>query len=404
MKPASLPPSTTRSLQEELDALRLENQQLRADQAAQANQQAKEDKYEQSQVRFRTVFDHSPLGNKIIDSDLVIKQVNPAVLAMLGFEKAEELVGRKIIEFAHPDHKADWTHLQESLWAHKLPYFVLETCLIRQDGSSFWCQVTSVLFQDEAGELGYTTLEDISERKKLAINHKRLYDAQETIMHLVAHDLKNPINNIKIVVALLQSHAGVLQIEPGSAQQDVQKLLTLANQSCETANVLLKDVLYLGQLESTRLETHRTDLNAFLQERLEVFRVAAQEKKIALVLDLPTETIHVAIHRDKFGRILDNLLSNALKFTPADGTIKVCLQAHEGHVRLTVQDTGLGIPAELQPHVFDKFSTASRPGLYGDTTTGLGLFITKQIVEMHQGQIWLESTENEGTTFFIDLK
>jgi two-component system sensor histidine kinase VicK len=391
-------------MSEELDILRAENQQLRVDQAALAVQQAKADKYEQSQVRFRTVFDHSPLGNKIIDNELRIRQVNPAVVAMLGLSTADELIGRKIIEFAHPDHRADWIRLQENLWAHRMPSFTLETCMVRQNGDSFWCQVTSVLFQDEEGEMGYTSLEDITERKKLAVTHKRLYDAQETIMHLVAHDLKNPVNNIELVMELLQQHAGVLGIQPASEQQDVLKLLTLVSQSCTTANALIQDVLYLGQLESTRLEKHRTDLRAFLRERLEVFRIVAQEKKIDLVLDLPTEAVHVAIHRDKFGRILDNLLSNALNFTPAGGSIKVRLKEHEGRVRLMVQDTGLGIPAELQPHVFDKFSAASRPGLYGDTTTGLGLFITKQIVEMHQGEIWLESQENEGTTFYIDLK
>jgi two-component system sensor histidine kinase VicK len=395
---------TPRSVSEELDALRLENEQLRADRATLAIQQAKADKYEQSQVRFRTVFDHSPLGHKIIDNELIIRQANPAVVAMLGLTKVEELLGRRIIEFSHPDYRADWNRLQESLWAHKTPHFTLETCMVRENGDSFWCQVTSVLFQDEEGEMGYTTLEDITERKTAAIAHKHLYDAQETILHLVAHDLKNPINNIEIVVRLLLEHAAIRGIEPESAQQDVRKLLGLASQSCASANALIRDVLYLGQLESTRLEKHRTDLSAFLRERLEVFRVAAQEKKIDLVLDLPAEAVHVAIHRDKFGRILDNLLSNALNFTPADGSIRVSLKEHEGRVRLIVRDTGLGIPAELQPHVFDKFSTASRPGLYGDTTTGLGLFITKQIVEMHQGQIWLESHENEGTTFYIDLK
>jgi two-component system sensor histidine kinase VicK len=404
MKPTSPPAPAAPAPADELTALRLENQQLRATQAAQLASQTADDRYEQSQVRFRTVFEHSPLGNKVIDRELTIKQVNPAVVAMLGFARADELVGRKIIEFAHPDHKADWEHLQESLWAHKMPSFALETCLGRQDGSWFWCRVTSVLFQDEAGELGYTTLEDVTERKNLELKHKQLYDAQETIMHLVAHDLKNPINNIEIIVGLLQSHAGLRSIAPASTQQDVQKLLTLAGQACTNASALLQDVLYLGQLEATRLEKHRTDLNAFLQERLEVFRVAASEKNIALVLDLPQEAVHAAIHRDKFGRILDNLLSNALKFTPAEGTIRVSLQAHDGHVRLTVRDTGLGIPAEMQPRVFDKFTSASRPGLYGDTTTGLGLFITKQIVEMHQGQIWLESAENEGTTFYIELK
>jgi two-component system sensor histidine kinase VicK len=404
MKPTSPPAPAAQASADELTALRLENQQLRATQAAQLARQAADDRYQQSQVRFRTVFEHSPLGNKIIDNELTIKQVNPAVVAMLGFTRAEELVGHKIIEFAHPDHKADWEHLQRSLWSHKVPSFALETCLRRQDGSWFWCRVTSVLFQDEAGELGYTTLEDITERKNLEIKHKQLYDAQETIMHLVAHDLKNPLNNIEIIVGLLQSHAAVRGIAPACAQQEVQKLLTLASQACTNAGTLLQDVLYLGQLEATRLEKHRTDLNAFLRERLEVFRVTAGEKNISLVLDLPQEPLYAAIHRDKFGRILDNLLSNALKFTPAEGTIQVSLQAHDGRVRLTVRDTGLGIPPELQPRVFDKFTSASRPGLYGDTTTGLGLFITKQIVEMHQGQIWLESVENEGTTFYIELK
>jgi two-component system sensor histidine kinase VicK len=398
------PDSTLSSMSEELEALRLENQQLRADKAALAIQQAKADKYEQSQVRFRTVFDHSPLGHKIIDNELHIRQANPAVAGMLGLAKPDELIGRQIIEFSHPHYRDDWTHLQEELWAHRMPYFTLETCMLRQNGDSFWCQVTSVLFQDEEGEMGYTTLEDITERKTAAIAHKHLYDTQETLMHLVAHDLKNPINNIEIVVRLLLQHAAIQGIEPESALQDVRKLLGFASQSCASANALIQDVLYLGQLESTRLEKHRTDLSAFLRERLEVFGIAAQEKKIDLELDLPDEAVHVAIHRDKFGRILDNLLSNALNFTPAGGRIQVSLKEHEGRVRLIVHDTGLGIPAELQPHVFDKFSTASRPGLYGDTTTGLGLFITKQIVEMHQGQIWLESRENEGTTFYIDLK
>ena len=84
--------------------------------------------------------------------------------------------------------------------------------------------------------------------------------------------------------------------------------------------------------------------------------------------------------------------------------IRVRLRQLKDRVRLVVRDTGLGIPEARQPHVFDKFTAAARPGLYGDTTTGLGLFITKQIVEMHQGKIWLESKENGGTTFFIDFK
>ena len=79
------------------------------------------------------------------------------------------------------------------------------------------------------------------------------------------------------------------------------------------------------------------------------------------------------------------------------------LREHAGRPRLAVQDTGIGIPAEYQAQLFDKFSSAAREGLAGESTTGLGLFITQQIVRLHGGTIWVESRENEGTTFFIDL-
>lgn len=391
-------------LEAENQALRDELAQLRTAQAALAVQQAKADRYEQSQVRFRTVFEQSPLGQKIIDADLIIRQANPAVVAMLGLAHPDELVGRPILDFTHPDHRADWQRLQKSLWAHEMPYFTLETCLVRQDGTSFWCRVTSVLFQDEEGELGYTTLEDVSERKELELSHQRLFEAQETMLHLVAHDLQSPVNNITMLVNLLRDDAALRSLPAEGAGQELHAFLTLIDEACATVHVLLQDVLFLGQLQSTRLEKHRTDLGAFLRERLKVFQVAAQTKGISLVLDLPSQPVSAAIHADKFGRILDNLLSNALKFTPTGGQIHVRLQQlPDGRVRLLVQDTGLGIPADLQPHVFDKFSAAARQGLYGDTTTGLGLFITKQIVELHQGKIWLESKEYEGTTFFIDL-
>jgi two-component system sensor histidine kinase VicK len=188
------------ALEAEIQRLRTENDRLRRQRA----------EPEGSQDRFRAVFENSPLGQKIIDPDLTICQANEALALMLGFERAEEVVGRRILEFAHPDHAADWIRLQERLWAHRLPNFSLETCLIRVDGSSFWCQVTSVLFADNGRELGYTTLEDISERKKLALSHGRLYDAQEAILHLAAHDLKAPVNNIRMMVDLF------LKQQPGT--------------------------------------------------------------------------------------------------------------------------------------------------------------------------------------------
>jgi PAS domain S-box-containing protein len=118
-------------------------------------------------VRYRTVFEHSPLGHKIIGPDLLIRQANPAVAALLGVASPEALVGRPIRDFAHPDHDDDWAALQAALWKRSLPSFALETCLLRPDGSELWCRVTSVLVPDDGGTLGYTTLEDVTARKHL---------------------------------------------------------------------------------------------------------------------------------------------------------------------------------------------------------------------------------------------
>ncbi|GAA4054872.1 hypothetical protein GCM10022409_47500 [Hymenobacter glaciei] len=388
----------------QVKSLQQKNTRLRQQKVSDDEQKGVDEQYQRTQDRFRTVFENSPMGQKIIGPDLGIRQANQALATMLGLKSPQQVEGRKIMDFAHPDFVKDWERLQEQLWAHKKPSFVLETCLVRQDKSSFWCRVTSVLFPDDGGELGYTTLEDITGRKNLELANQHLYDTQETILQLAAHDLKVPIANVLLIITLLRDHAGVLSIDSALARQDVEALLGLVEQACEKANALLRDVLFLGQLESTRLTKHRTNLGAFLDKRLAVFRLSAQEKGIHLRLKLPKPLIHANIHADKFGRILDNLLSNALNFTPAGGKIRVELRQLKSRIRLVVHDTGLGIPEALQPHVFDKFTSASRPGLYGDTTTGLGLFITKQIVEMHQGKIWLESKENEGTSFFIDLE
>ncbi|MCC2546619.1 PAS domain-containing sensor histidine kinase [Hymenobacter sp. BT175] len=399
MHSAPEPNANADSLAAENAALLEEVRLLRQQQGDIAKHQ---DAYAQSQARFRTVFENSPLGQKIIDPDLCIRQVNQAVVDMLGYTSPEDLLGRKILEFTHPDHRADWRELQQRLWAHKLPHFALETCLIRKDGSSFWCQITSVLFPDEGAELGYTILEDISERKKLETSLKRVYDAQETILQLATHDLKSPIAHIQLLTDLLQREVASRSGQ-GPPPPEMVHYLTLIHTACAHATTLLEDVLYIGDLDEHGLQKTPTDLPAFVTTRLAVHQLAARAAGVTLALDLPAEGLHARLHPEKFSRVLDNLLGNALKFTPAGGTVTLRVAAHNGKVRFTVQDTGIGIPGKLHNHLFDKFNPTRRAGLQGETTTGLGLFIAKQIVELHGGDIWLESREQAGSSFFIEL-
>jgi two-component system sensor histidine kinase VicK len=390
------------ALEMELHALRAEVEWLRAERIDKAAHKELADRYAQSQVRFRTVFDNSPFGQKIIAADLLIRQANPVVLQMLGCTRLEDVVGHQIQEFAHPDHRADWRYLQERLWQHKLPSFALETKLVRCDGSSFWCQVTSMRFPDGGEELGFTQLEDISERKALELRLKKLYDAQETILHLATHDLKAPIGHIQLLTELLQGQLDEARLTPDQVPDRVQ-YLALIRQACATANKLLQDVLLLGALDAASLKLHPTDLGALLTQRLAVHRLVAQDKGLDLDLDLPPQRVNANLNADLFGRVVDNLVSNALKFTPAGGRVTVALREEAGRVLLRVQDTGIGIPKALHAGLFEKFSTSARAGVGGEASTGLGLFITQQIVQQHRGKIWVESPLGAGTCFFVEL-
>ncbi|WP_227006387.1 sensor histidine kinase [Rufibacter latericius] len=105
----------------------------------------------------------------------------------------------------------------------------------------------------------------------------------------------------------------------------------------------------------------------------------------------------------KFSQVVNNLFSNAIKFTEDDGVIAIDLTERDGSVLITVQDDGVGIPEKFQGELFEKFTRARRPGLRGEPTTGLGMSIIKTIVEWHGGTIRFESEEGKGSTFYIEL-
>jgi PAS domain S-box-containing protein len=128
--------------------------------------------YDVSQLRYKTVFEQSALGNKFINANLEIIQVNKALVKLLGYSK-KELLGSRIIDIADPNFVKDWEKLQHTLWVANKRSFSIDTCLIRKDKTTMWCHVTSVLFKDNGETLGYTIIEDISDRKALEHNLKQ---------------------------------------------------------------------------------------------------------------------------------------------------------------------------------------------------------------------------------------
>lgn len=202
----------------------------------------------------------------------------------------------------------------------KLPAFTLKTRLVRTDGSAFWCQVTPIRFPDGEQELGCTLLEDISDRKALELSLKRLYDAQETILHLVTHNLKAPTGHIQLLTDLLERQVQAATFATDNVEDSAQ-YLALIRQACTNANKLLQDVLLIGSLDGTKLKLYPTDPGTWLKRRMATHQLAARGKGLALALDVPTLAVKANLNADAFGRVVDNLVSNALKFTPAGGAL-----------------------------------------------------------------------------------
>ncbi|MES2730175.1 MAG: ATP-binding protein [Bacteroidota bacterium] len=360
-----------------------------------------ERRYEESQYRFQTIFYQSKLGNEIIAPDLTIVQINDVLLEMLGYSE-QEIIGTKVVAYAHPDYIHHWDELQENLWTKQIPSFQIETCLVKKDGSILCCQVTSIVFRDNGANLGYTIVEDISERKALEVNLKKLYDYQETIMHMVAHDLKSPINNIISISSLLKNILEELSGVESETKAQLFAFIQMISDTSDRAYAIIQDLLLIGGFQSTQA-FEKTDLKIFIGFELALLKLEAQKKGIAIRFHYPEEPVYAHINQEKFARVLENLLSNALKFTNVGGEVVLSLTNEGQRVLLQVSDTGIGIPEHLKASIFNKFTKANREGTEGETTTGLGLYIVKQILDIHKAKIWFESQENVGTSFFIEL-
>ncbi|WP_207532451.1 PAS domain-containing sensor histidine kinase [Desertivirga arenae] len=179
--------NTERKYLEEIQALKNEIKYLEAShrqalETVELNKSRVEDIYK-GNMKFRAVFDQSVLGKKIIDSDLRIIKANKALIDILQYTE-KELVGIDISELSHPDFKVRWEVLRNALWRNESRSFSIDTCIIKKDKTLIWCHITSIVFQDHGKKLGYTIIEDISERKQREETDKRLREKEflETII------------------------------------------------------------------------------------------------------------------------------------------------------------------------------------------------------------------------------
>ena len=243
---------------------------------------------------------------------------------------------------------------------------------------------------------------DIYEARLAAQNQEllRLNKEKDQLVSIAAHDLRSPLNRIEGLLSVVKLSSDNLTAE----QHD---LIDKVSQVSKEQNVLIRDILNIDALESrsgSKLPLQRINIISVIDEVLEDFAVVASNKNIHLQTAYDTHTAYVQGDRSALTQVYENLLSNALKFSPPGKTIRIMLWLENNTVRTAVQDEGPGLQPEDVPLLFRKFQKLSAQPTAGESSSGLGLSIVKRYVDAMQGQISYEDAPGRGATFVVRFK
>jgi signal transduction histidine kinase len=241
---------------------------------------------------------------------------------------------------------------------------------------------------------------DLARRAAAAVDNARLYAAaqratrsRDDMLAIVSHDLRNPLSTIQLSAQLL------MDLHAEGATVPLVQQLGVIRRSVDRANALIRDLLDVSRIESATLmvDTAPLDARELLRELADEFAPLARDRGLALDVGWAGEgDATVLADRERIVQVLSNLVGNALKFTPRGGTVGIRAEPKGHDVCFSVRDSGIGVPAEHLPHLFDRFWQARQHRRAG---AGLGLYIVKGIVEAHGGTITVDSAPQAGTTF-----
>ncbi len=269
-------------------------------------------------------------------------------------------------------------------------------------------QETVILSVEKSLEKYRLKKQNIRLLEDLACKNRELEDSNKELLYLnnlknkflgiAAHDLRNPLNSIRGLSEILIGEA----FGPLTAEQE--EYLNIINTTSDEMLSLVNDLLDVSVIESGKLELRTVfgSLKDTLEERLKIFTVIADRKGISIDTDL-APVPDVLFDSNRISQVIDNLISNAIKFSEANSAIHIKLAESGNGVRVSVEDEGPGIPQEDRVRLFGEFQRLSVQPTAGEKSTGLGLAIVKKIIDAHQGVLEVKSEVGKGSTFSFTI-
>lgn len=361
-----------------------------------------------SEGRYRNLFENASDAIATLTVDGRVTSMNRALEKMLGWSQAE-LIGEHYVRFltSYSSSLVE-ERVSRSLAGERLPS-IYELELVRKNGAVVLGETRARMLRDTDGNPSEVQVifRDVTVRKQAEAELQQAKEVAEVanrhkseFLAGMSHELRTPLNSIiGFSEVLLEKMFGELNEKQEEYLHDVlssgHHLLSLIN-----------DILDLSKVEAGKLELEPTmfHLKELLERSVIMVKERAHTHSLTLAIEIDPEVGFITGDERKVKQIMFNLLSNAIKFTPSHGQVGIRAMRTESHVQVTVWDTGVGIAPADQVRIFEAFQQVGGKGLAGKTEgTGLGLALTKKFVELHDGQIWVESMPGQGSTFVFTL-
>ena len=342
---------------------------------------------EQETKRLNSILSYMTDGVLATNRRGQITMINDMAKKQLGIVK-EEALNKSILELLKIEDEYELRDL-----ITQIPELMIDSQ--NANGEYLSLRVRFALIRRESGFISglVAVLHDTTEQEKEE-RERRLFVSN------VSHELRTPLTSVKSYLEALDEGALYDPVAPDFIKVSLDETNRMMR--------MVTDLLHLSRIDNatTRLDVELINFTAFITfilNRFDKMRSQDDEKKYELVRDYPINSVWIEIDTDKMTQVIDNILNNAIKYSPDGGKITVSMKTTDDQMILSIKDQGLGIPKQDLPKIFDRFYRVDRARSRAQGGTGLGLAIAKEIIKQHNGFIWAKSEYGKGSTFTIVL-
>ncbi|EIC77805.1 cell wall metabolism sensor histidine kinase VicK [Streptococcus oralis] len=342
---------------------------------------------EQESKRLNSILSYMTDGVLATNRRGQITMINDMAKKQLGVQK-EDVLNKSILELLKIEDKYELRDL-----ITQIPELTIDSQDV--NGEYLSLRVRFALVRRESGFISglVAVLHDTTEQEKEE-RERRLFVSN------VSHELRTPLTSVKSYLEALDEGALYDPVAPDFIKVSLDETNRMMR--------MVTDLLHLSRIDNatSQLDVELINFTAFITfilNRFDKMRSQDDEKKYELVRDYPINSVWIEIDTDKMTQVIDNILNNAIKYSPDGGKITVSMKTTDDQMILSIKDQGLGIPKQDLPKIFDRFYRVDRARSRAQGGTGLGLAIAKEIIKQHNGFIWAKSEYGKGSTFTIVL-